>query len=196
MRPAHIFVVHMHTRSSSVLIVYAIISKKSIDYILFFYYYKKYFSTSSQCFNVYFFIYCLRCPRVSCPSSANCSNTVKSKTSLIFTSSHIAIFSKNENTLFIYFERFIILFVRQGIYATTRCTISKSGQHSANLRMYLIFLGEKPDMSGNASFKRPILPFPVSLIWLFLYFNTNKSCLNSHLKIIVLIFIIISNGVG
>ena len=101
LRPAHIFVVHMHNRSSSVLIVYAIISKKSIDYILFFYYYKKYFSTSSQCFNVYFFIYCLRCPRASCPSSANCSNTVKSKTSLIFTSSHIAIFSKNENTLFI-----------------------------------------------------------------------------------------------
>ena len=32
LRPAHIFIVHIHNRSSSVLIVYAIISKKSINY--------------------------------------------------------------------------------------------------------------------------------------------------------------------
>ena len=62
-----------------------------------------------------------------------------------------------------------------GICATTRCTISKSGQHSANFRIYLIFLGENPDISGKASFKSStrkyhpifILSHPLSIIQFF-----------------------------
>ena len=63
----------------------------------------------------------------------------------------------------------------QGICATTSCTISKSGQHSANFRIYLIFLGENPDISGKASFKSStrkyhpifILSHPLSIIQFF-----------------------------
>ena len=44
------------------------------------------------------------------------------------------------------------IFVRHGICATTRCTISKSGQLSANFLIYFMFIGEKPNIFEKASF--------------------------------------------
>ena len=48
-------------------------------------------------------------------------------------------------------DRMSKIFVRHGICATTRCTIFSSNQHCANLRIYLILRGEKPDVSGKAN---------------------------------------------
>lgn len=81
-------------------------------------------------------------------------------------------------------------FVLHGICATTRCTISSSGQHSANFRIYLMFLGEKPDISGKASFKSfairsmTFAPQPSSSCFLLLpfqYSNKDRSYLNWRL---------------
>ena len=54
--------------------------------------------------------------------------------------------------------------LRQGICATVRCTISRSGQAAAKARMYLRLRGENPRMSGNASRRscerRSMVPAP------------------------------------
>lgn len=79
--------------------------------------------------------------------------------------------------------------VLHGNCATTCCTISKSGQLSANFRIYLMFRGEKPDISGNASFKSldirslTFVPQPSSCFseWLCQCSSKGRSCWSLHL---------------